>query len=515
MESEILDQLLVETWKSPVFGDSFDEYPSAGTGLALSQVEAVLGVATVELRRYIGQGMPECDEEEVSAIVGQIAPKTVSFCPALAAGELDDTSRLSASATAIGLMYWADQTMDRGDESMPIAIELFGGHGVPVPKKRAKVVHSRLAALSNIEDKINELARPEDIPFVLSCFREQVLLNEVHLHRLSIDYLNANNQGMFLAVHAEEIARSMVVDAGFPSVSSCLYAIYRQHNPDLPSLGEMYAESTLVEMLQICNAVVRVADELGDREIDAGSDPAWGSFAINLFNQAHPSLSRAFLEEAGIRDEVQAESLTEALAEFREGDGDREKYGDYVVDVIFEHARSHINDLPLEIQNTYHLYIKLCKRVLEIGYVNRVGDMALAGADCPANQSCPIRTSRLGRLGRAGLGEHRTGPVPGPSSQAYAQRHVPTWPDPGRRLTGRLPGATGADSQLVATEQEADDAAGQSDETADDKLEKLAREFGEGWPEQYKNEAEDHGKGHKSPHAADYPALQFVSDRLE
>lgn len=108
--------------------------------------------------------MPECHEEEISAIVGQIAPKTVSFCPALAVGELDDTLRLSASATAIGLMYWADQTMDRGDESMPIAIELFGGHGTPVPKKRAKVVHSRLAALNHIEDKIGELARPEDPP---------------------------------------------------------------------------------------------------------------------------------------------------------------------------------------------------------------------------------------------------------------------------------------------------------------------------------------------------------------
>lgn len=385
MESEIVEQLLVETWKSPVFGDSFGEHSSAGTGLALSQVEAILGAATVELRHYIGLGMPECDEEEVSAIVGQIAPKTVSFCPALAAGELDDTPRLSASATAIGLMYWADQTMDRGDESMPIAIELYGGHGTPVPTKRAKAVHARLAALNHIEDKINELARPEDAPFVLPCFREQVLLNEVYLHRLSIDYLNATNQVMFLAVHAEGIARSMVVDAGFPSVLSSLYAIYRQHNPGLPSLGEMYTESTLVEMLKICNAVVRVADELGDREIDAGFDPAWGSFAINLFNQSHPSLLRAFLGEVGIRDVVQIESLMEAFVAFSEGGEGREKHGEYVVDVIFEHARSHINDLPSEIQSTYHLYIKLCKRVLEIGYVNRVGDMALAGAGCLVN----------------------------------------------------------------------------------------------------------------------------------
>lgn len=385
MESEIVDRLFVETWKSPVFGDSFDEYSSAGTGLALSRVAAILAAVTVELRRHIGLGMPECDEEEVSAIVGQIAPKTVSFCPALAAGELDDTPRLSASATAIGLMYWADQTMDRGDESMPIAIELFGRHGTPLPTKRAKAVQARLAALNHIEDKINELARPEDVPFVLPCFREQVLLNEVRLHRLSLDYLNADNQDMFLAVHAEEIARSMVVDAGFSSVSSSLYAIYRQHDPGLPSLDEIYAKPVLVEMLQICNAAVRVADELGDREIDAGSAPAWGIFAINLFNQSHPSLLRAFLEEARIWDEVQTESLMEAFFAFREGDGDHEKHGEHVVDVVFEHARSHINDLPPEIQGTYHLYIKLCKRVLEIGYVNRVGDTALAGTGCPVN----------------------------------------------------------------------------------------------------------------------------------
>lgn len=331
MKLKIVDDLLAEAVKSPVFGDSFGQVSSSRPGFVLGRVEEILDNTVTELGRCIELGMPELGPKEIAAVVRQIAPKAVCFCPALAAGELNDTRRLSASAVAIGLMYWADQTMDRGDVAMPVAIELFGGRDVRVPDERAELVQARLAGLNCIEREIGELARPEDAPFVLACFREQVLLNETRLHQLSAAYQNSDDRTRFLAVHATEIAQCMVTDAGFPSVSSSLYSIYRWHCPELPSLAAVYAEEALVDLLQVCNSVVRVADELGDWEIDAGHDPAWGSFAINLFNQHHPFLLSAFLEEARLRPGARAGSLLRAFAGFRDGT-DREKHGEYVMD---------------------------------------------------------------------------------------------------------------------------------------------------------------------------------------
>lgn len=346
--------------------------------MGLDRVEEILDGAATELGQYIELGMPELEPEEIAAVVRQIVPKAVCFCPALAAGELNDTRRLGASAVAVGLMYWADQTMDRGDPAMPVAIELFGGRDVPVPDEHAELVHARLAALRCIERKIGELAGSEDAPFVLACFREQVLLNEMRLHQLSISYQSSSDQSRFLAANAKEIAQCMVVDAGFPSVSSSLYSIYRWHCPELPSLRAVYAEEALVDLLQVCNSVVRVADELGDREIDTGHTPAWGSFAINLFNQYHPSLLDAFLEEARLQQNARVEPLLRAFSCFGKGI-DCEKHGEYVLHLFFAHARDRIHHLSREMLVKYHMYIKICKRVLEIGYVNKVGDIVLAG----------------------------------------------------------------------------------------------------------------------------------------
>lgn len=383
MKRQVIENLLVEAFGSPVFGDSFDYPDSADMATVAGRVEEILGSTAAGLAEHVALGMPELDGDEVSSIVWQIVPKSVCFCPALAAADLDDTRRLSASAIAIGLMYWADQTMDRGDDAMLIAIELFSGCGIEVPDELAARVQARLLALRRIEQEIRVLAQPEDVRFVLACFREQVLLNEARLRRISLAYQNADDQRGFLVRHAREIAHRMVVDAGFPSVSSTLYAIYRNHFPQLSPLADIYAEPELVDLLQVCNSVVRVADELGDWEIDAGYDPAWGSFTVNLFNQSHPALLRAFLEQARVRNDEQVEQLLRAFARFRESDDEREEHGEFVLSVFFDQARRLVGRLARDMPDLHPDYLRLCKRVLEIGYVNRVGDIVLAAEPDP------------------------------------------------------------------------------------------------------------------------------------
>ncbi|MDZ7744450.1 MAG: hypothetical protein U5K77_01680 [Candidatus Saccharibacteria bacterium] len=379
MSAKILQKLLEETYKSPIFGDSFDSESMAKMDDIKHQIATISSGFSNELQQFIAQGVPEFSAKEVADLVGQIAPKTVGFCPALVAGELDDTTRLQAISVAIGLMYWGDQTMDRGDDIMSYAVQLLAGQDIPVPKDIADKVQARLASLKNIETKIDELALPEDYPFVLACFSEQVLLNEVYVRNLSEDYQGAVDKQAFMDEHGKRLAQLITVDAGFPSVSSSLYAIYRQHDSSLPSLQEVYDDPIMVELIQICNVVVRIADELGDWDTDAGHNPEYGVFTLNPFNQPNEAFLRTLFELAGIQDKNTLDKLHEAFMHFHDGNEIRKQYGDFISDTFFSHVRSHIHNLPPETTETFYQYIVLCKRVLEIGYVNQLGDVALAG----------------------------------------------------------------------------------------------------------------------------------------
>lgn len=370
MNSKIFTSLLDQTWQSPVFGDSFGQNVSLKTPEVAQQVKEVMNVFTKDLAEKLAIGMPGASSEELQKIVMQIAPKTVSFCPALAAGELQDIAKLSAFSVAIGLMYWGDQTMDRGDHAMPYAIELFANQKVNVPKNFAQKAAAQAKALAGIEEKITSFAKPEDVPFVLACFREQVLLNEVRVQDLSKQYHTATSKDAFLTKHGKELAKLITIDAGFPSVSSSLYALYRQQDSTLPPLAEVYASKTMIELLQVCNVVVRILDELGDWDMDAGNHPQWGVFTINPFNQPNKVFVDELLALGGLD-----QNLRTAFKHFHDSPEARLRHGANIVEALVGHIKKHINQLR---QDEFSQYVVLCKRVIEIGYVNRVGDINLA-----------------------------------------------------------------------------------------------------------------------------------------
>lgn len=370
MNSKILTSLLNQTWQSPVFGDSFGVNVSLKTPKVALQVQEVMQTFTKDLAQKLAIGMPGASEQEVQKVVMQIAPKTVSFCPALAAGELHDVSKLSAFSVAIGLMYWGDQTMDRGDASMPYAIRLFAKQEVGIPKSLATKAAAQAKALAGIEEKIAFFARPEDVPFVLACFREQVLLNEVRVQDLSKQYLATTSKDAFLTKHGKELANLITIDAGFPSVSSSLYALYRQQDPTLPPLAEVYANKTMNELLQVCNVVVRILDELGDWDMDAGNHPEWGVFTLNPFNQPNERFVGELLQLGSLSPNLYA-----TFKHFHDSPEMRLQLSATVVKTMTDHIKQFVGGLPPE---QFKQYVILCKRVIEIGYVNRVGDINLA-----------------------------------------------------------------------------------------------------------------------------------------
>jgi len=270
--------------------------------------------------------------------------------------------------------------MDRGNETVTTAIKLLSGETISLSKKDTISVQRWIETLHHIEKNITSLALPEDAAVVLDCFNEQVLHNEVRLHELSIEYQKTvqQNQYAFLETHSKTVARLMVIDAGFPSVTSSLYSIYRHNNEHLPSLSEVHSDPIITSLLQVCNAVVRIADEFGDWEADAGYHPEWGIFSINPFNQYHPILIEELCSLATITDRHLIKELHEAFSMFHAVPDERNQRGQFIVDSFFEQARTYINSLPTASQKRHGRYITLCKRVLEIGSVNILGDIALA-----------------------------------------------------------------------------------------------------------------------------------------
>jgi hypothetical protein len=381
-KTSVLDDLIHAAYKGPVFGphESFGHNAASRVNTIQEQIKEIGLIFNNELSACIHTAIPKLSDTEIQQIIKEIGPKAVAFCPALTAGELvgnENLQRLARAACAIGVMYFADQSMDRGDELMPKAIEALQSSRAAHAEKG---ITARLSSLGYIQANIKRLALPEDTPIVLDCFNHQVLYNEVLLHNLSLEYMKINKRKrtVFLTAHADQIARLMVVDAGFPSVTSSLYAIYRQNDPNLLPLSVVHNDEAIVKLLQICNTVVRIADEVGDWEIDAGHHPQWGVFSINPFNQYHPAIITKFCELASINDSSLQLSLQAAFRDFHT---DTERHGSYITTTFFNHARDYINNLSPDIQTAHSRYILLCKRVLEIGHVNMMGDKALADTD--------------------------------------------------------------------------------------------------------------------------------------
>lgn len=366
-------QLLTETYKSPVFGDSFGMANDSQIQAATAQILQVASSVTPSLSRHILDTFPNIPPSQVAAIAAEIVPKAVVFSSGLTAAELPgQTTRLADVALAISLMYLIDQTIDRGDEQAAWAVEEYARQ----PDPGTIGVHR---AMDAIRGAIDDVTLVEDAERVTECFIDEVLLREVRLQRLSQQYhaLPAEEQDTFLARHAAELAELMTVDAGFPSVSSTLYALYRQEYQQLPPLQAVYQDDTMNTLLQICNVVVRIADEVGDWDVDAGTYPEKGVFCINVCNQPHPALLQELYANAHL-DSAAATTLDGLFSQFAGAPAsEKDAVGDQIVDILITHVRQFITSLPPDLLRTHGQYVTLCKRVLEIGLVNRMGDRAL------------------------------------------------------------------------------------------------------------------------------------------
>lgn len=383
-------RLLLETWTNPVFGDTFPEEQTAERLLWAEQwLGSIAAPVTSELRTAVSEGLPEWDEAKLTkVVVGEVRDKTIGFSAALTAGEINDPPVLTDLSVAVGLMYTVDQTIDRGDKQMVRAVELFGDRSAPPGRSGIAAVdntsvQARSTMLSRICEKIRGFALPDDVPFIEACFIDQVLKNEANMYRWSRTFESGNvsERAVFLAGHARALADTTTTNAGFPSISSSLHAIYRRYNTSLPALSQVYESQDMTDLLQVCNVIVRIWDELGDWKMDMGSDPEKGIFVLNPFNQYHDATVERYCELAFIADPEQIGAIKHAFAHFHRSEAALQQSTNFILEVFGTHIRQYLTKLRTEKQeawDTFKQYITLCKRVMEIGYVNRIGDIALA-----------------------------------------------------------------------------------------------------------------------------------------
>ncbi len=374
-------ELLERTFAGPVFGPgvafgkigSGDGTPPVQNGMdaTTTRVQDIAQSLSAQLYECLKEGLPELNDAAVTLRAQAIIAKASCFVAALAP-ELADTKRLTQAALAISLMYAADESMDRGDRAMHIAVEqAYSNPHVAIPDELIEAVAARAKLLGRMQETIFAFSHPGDGEFVFSCYGDAVLRNEAILQRLSTEYasLPPAQQPAFLEQHAIEIATRMVEDAGVQSVTASLETQY-PHTASSLLIANMHADPAIAKLIQICNAVARVADEWGDRWMDAGNDPSKGVFSINPFNQHNETLVDTLCDLAYIQDATQRAQIQDAF---------QNQNGEYITGVFFAHVRSYIAALPPECKTTYSRYITLAMRVLEISHVNMQGDIALAG----------------------------------------------------------------------------------------------------------------------------------------
>jgi hypothetical protein len=388
-----LQQVLHACWRSPVFGDA---YTSRIALTAVEQrMETLARAFAAAFTPVVLHALPDIPLAARTAFIREATLRVTGLCSVIAM-EIDDTERLTAAAVCYGLLSLGDSYMDRGDLAMEVAIRvLLEEHAIAPPRLDSSIpylagstrdrerevagmslpavasapVQARLKALRQFDAQIAFLSRAEDAPVLLltpclSFFKHSLALRQVSRR---LRYAGQGFWEEYADAYVEHSIRNIQVfgDVGL------IYALYRQIRPELPSLTAILRDARLMRLVDhTANAALRIFDDVGDQELDAGATP-WSQPHFNLFHHPAPALIRAFLRFADITDEQRIEqAITAIQSNTRDGDA-------AIVRLFVEQIRWALADLPAASRQRYSTFLMLLKRFIESGYVNAMGDRAL------------------------------------------------------------------------------------------------------------------------------------------
>jgi hypothetical protein len=385
-----LQQVLSLCWQSPVFGNSFS-YSLAETDFE-RRMEDSAELFAVRFAPIIAEAMPDIPPEIRDAFVHR-TKFWVAWLMTIDV-QLTDIERLTAAAICLGLLGWGDTFMDRGDAATEAAVRLMlEEHGAlpsiaPVdgrlaiqPKQSVEqqfgvasllvssspAIQYRLDALRRLVPEIAYLSHPDDAPTLLHAPCLNFLGHSLGLRWLSQQYLQGES-GTFWEKNAYACAKHSIMNIQIVGMCGLYYTLYRHEDPSLPSLATIQQDPQLMRFLdRLANAAIRVFDDVGDQQVDAGSTQ-WNEFTLNLFNIRDPNYIRAFFRFAGVEDEQQITQAVEALQ------GNTRESDIAIVQLFVNLLREELEALPKATLQKYSAFIEVAKRFIETGYANAIGD---------------------------------------------------------------------------------------------------------------------------------------------
>ncbi|WP_437979506.1 hypothetical protein [Sorangium sp. So ce117] len=389
-----LDDLMERTWQSHVFGDS---YPTAVGRRALSERMRAVHACFLERFRPIVQGaLPDLDPEHVERVVRRIGPKATAFCAAIAI-EIEEVERLAEVSIVFGLLFLFDGLMDDGDLAMVAATHRFIEVHAPrlhvpasndaeqlasavlrseldaarAPRPDPALVAARARPLAEVARLLRRLSSPEGAGALIESPVAGFLSHGSAMRQLSQRYLE-REEGAFWDDHADDFVAHAIGSIQTAGTVAVVYSLYRSASPELPTIRQVLASPAIRRVCErFADAASRIFDDVGDQDVDRRTGPR-GRFDLNLFNHPNRRLVEATLRFVGVDDEdVIAATLRDLAADDSAGDG-------RVVERFVDVVRVGVASLPAECWRDAGVFLMLLKRIIESGYVNTLGDAALA-----------------------------------------------------------------------------------------------------------------------------------------
>lgn len=329
------------------------------------------------LLKFISNGVYLQTQEACSLLVKQsprlmnnlirkVVPKSAAFISIVAYELIERKAgsiNLIDAATIMGLSQIVDHLMDRGDEKMLIALDYYlSGTVTNDPELLARIQPIKYSTM------LSKRVAMQDATLVSEASLD-VLRDEAAVLRSSNEYKELDNtfrKDVYFRRNAETLADLSIRNVGLRPATYLVYLSYVHADYNILPIRDIIEQPDIMRLVRLGEWAIRLWDDWGDREIDAGKDIYTNAFAINIFLERNPYLTEAYLRD--IANTPYHQLAWNIIQEGNEG----------INYIIIGILREEFRALKQSIDEEYCLFLTLLERIIEAGFINVAGDEAIS-----------------------------------------------------------------------------------------------------------------------------------------
>lgn len=310
-------------------------------------------LAFSSLRKYV----PHLTEN----LLLKVVPKSVAFISIIGYELLDQKSnvtKLVDASTVMCLAQIIDHLMDRGDEKMLQAAQYY--------HDKVSINDAELQARTELIEHMRRISgtlSKDESAIVIEAVMS-MLWDGSEVLRLSRQYKNISSTGRstFLEHNAKKLAGLSIRNVGLRPATYMIYCTYLQADSNLPSINELENSPEVIRATRLGEWAIRLWDDWGDQELDAGQNIYTNSFVINLFLVRNPHLTEAYLQD--IVDSCYYKQIWKMIQESSGG----------INYAIVRILREEFKALKVDLDQGTSFYLQVLERIIEAGFINHAGD---------------------------------------------------------------------------------------------------------------------------------------------